>query len=69
MYATSLVTKQLKVYAVISSNLRYHWFYIKGRSVWNMADMFNGLMVLPNLIALLACMKVVTSISKEHKAL
>ena len=58
--------KAVKVYAVI--------FVIIGSTlkvdlVWNMADMFNGLMVLPNLIALLACMKVVTSISKEHKAL
>ena len=38
-------------------------------AVWTIADIFNALMALPNLIALLACMKVVTSISKEHKAL
>ena len=58
--------KAVKVYAVI---VVIFGSTLKVDLVWNMADMFNGLMVLPNLIALLACMKVVTSISKEHKAL
>ena len=33
--------------------------------VWDMSDMFNGLMVLPNLVALLACMGIVREITKE----
>ena len=35
--------------------------------VWNMSDMFNGLMVLPNLLALLALSGVVVSIAKSKK--
>lgn len=61
--------KAVKVYAVIVVIFVIIGSTLKVDLVWNMADMFNGLMVLPNLIALLACMKVVTSISKEHKAL
>lgn len=61
--------KAAKVYAVIVVIFVIIGSTLKVDLVWNMADMFNGLMVLPNLIALLACMKVVTSISKEHKAL
>ena len=34
--------------------------------VWNMADMFNGLMVLPNLIALLALSSVVVAETKDY---
>ncbi len=33
--------------------------------VWNMSDMFNGLMVLPNLLALLPSVGVVIALSKE----
>ncbi len=33
--------------------------------VWDMSDMFNGLMVLPNLIALLALSNVVKEVSEE----
>ena len=35
--------------------------------VWNMSDMFNGLMVIPNLIAILASIKVVKKLSREHE--
>lgn len=35
--------------------------------VWNMSDMFNGLMVLPNLIGLLACTVVVRRLTKEYE--
>ena len=37
--------------------------------VWSLSDMFNGLMVLPNLIGVLALTGVVASLSKEHDAL
>ena len=33
--------------------------------VWNMSDMFNGLMVLPNLLGLLPSIGVVIALSKE----
>lgn len=35
--------------------------------VWNMSDMFNGLMVFPNLIAILACSMTVSRIAKEYE--
>lgn len=35
--------------------------------VWNMSDMFNGLMVIPNLIAVLASVNIVKKLSKEHE--
>ena len=35
--------------------------------VWNMSDMFNGLMVLPNLIGLLPCVGVVMSKTAEYE--
>ena len=35
--------------------------------VWNIQDMFNGLMVLPNLIALLACAGVIAKITKDYE--
>lgn len=34
--------------------------------VWTMSDMFNGLMVIPNLVALLALTKIVKSVHKEY---
>ena len=34
--------------------------------VWELADMFNGLMVLPNLIGLLACAVIVYRITKDY---
>ena len=37
--------------------------------VWSLSDMFNSLMVLPNLIGVLALTGVVASLSKEHDAL
>ena len=36
--------------------------------VWELADMFNGLMVLPNLIALIGLSKVVGMALKEYDA-
>ena len=36
--------------------------------VWNMSDMFNGLMVLPNLIALLPCVGIVKKLTKEYES-
>lgn len=41
--------------------------FFKVNLVWNMADMFNGLMVLPNLAALLLLSPVVIKMAKEAK--
>ncbi|MEG2115716.1 MAG: alanine:cation symporter family protein, partial [Hafnia sp.] len=38
--------------------------FFKVELVWNMADMFNGLMVLPNLIALILLSPIVIKMSK-----
>lgn len=35
--------------------------------VWNLSDMFNGLMVLPNLVGLLACIGIVNRITKDYE--
>ncbi len=37
--------------------------------VWNMSDMFNGLMVIPNLIAVLAAVGTVKKLTREHENL
>ena len=43
------------------------FFLKKADLVWALTDMFNGLMVIPNLIALLASVKIVKKLSKEHE--
>lgn len=40
---------------------------LKVELVWDMSDMFNGLMVLPNLIALLPCVGIVKKLTKEYE--
>ena len=57
--------KAVKVYSVIVCVLIAVGSCLKVDLVWNMTDMFNGLMVLPNLLALLALGKVVSAVSKE----
>ena len=37
--------------------------------VWNMSDLFNGLMVIPNLIGVLALGGVVSKLDHEHDRL
>ena len=39
---------------------------LKINFVWELADMFNGLMVLPNLIAIIALSPVVVKLLKDH---
>ena len=40
---------------------------LKVELVWSLTDMFNGLMVLPNLIALLPCVGIVAKLMKEYE--
>lgn len=58
--------KAIKVYAVLVVVFVILGSTLKVDLVWNMSDMFNGLMVLPNLIGLLACAFVVYKITKDY---
>jgi AGCS family alanine or glycine:cation symporter len=59
--------KAVKVYAVIVILCVAVGSTLKVDLVWNMSDMFNGLMVLPNLIALLPCIGIVKKLTKEYE--
>ena len=60
--------KAIKIYAVIVVLCVAVGSTLKVDLVWNMSDMFNGLMVLPNLIALLPCAGLVKKLTKEYEA-
>lgn len=59
--------KAVKVYTIIVVFFIIVGSHLKVDLVWNMSDMFNGLMVIPNLLGLLALNSVVVSIYKERK--
>lgn len=59
--------KIVKVYAVIVVLCVAVGATLKVDLVWNMSDMFNGLMVLPNLIALIPCVGLVRKLTKEYE--
>ena len=59
--------KYVKAYAAIVVVFIIIGSGLKVNLVWNMSDMFNGLMVLPNLIGLLALSGVVVAIAKSKK--
>ena len=59
--------KYVKVYAAIVVIFIVVGSALKVDLVWNMSDMFNGLMVLPNLLALLALSGVVAAIASSRK--
>ncbi|MCQ2444801.1 MAG: alanine:cation symporter family protein, partial [Mailhella sp.] len=58
--------KYVTLYAVIVVALIIVGSMMKVSLVWDMSDMFNGLMVLPNLLALLALSKVVSRLSRRE---
>ena len=60
--------KMVKVYAVIVVIFVALGANLKVDLVWNMSDMFNGLMVLPNLIALIPCVGLVRKLTKEYES-
>lgn len=60
--------KAVKIYAVLVVICIAVGSVLKVDLVWDMSDMFNGLMVLPNLIALLPCVGMVKKITKEYEA-
>ena len=59
--------KAVKVYAVIALAFVLVGSVLKVELVWSLTDMFNGLMVLPNLIALLPCVGIVAKLMKEYE--
>ncbi len=59
--------KYVKIYATIVVVFIIIGSGLKVNLVWNMSDMFNGLMVLPNLIGLLALSGVVVAIAKSKE--
>ena len=59
--------KAIKLYGILVVIFVVVGSTLKVELVWNMSDMFNGLMVLPNLIALLACIKTVLKITKDYE--
>lgn len=60
--------KAIRIYAVIVVLCVAVGSTLKVDLVWNMSDMFNGLMVLPNLIALLPCVGLVKKLTREYEA-
>ena len=61
--------KAVKVYASLVVVFVLVGSTLKVDLVWNMSDMFNGLMVIPNLIAILASIPIVRKLSREHEGL
>ena len=59
--------KAVKFYAVIALAFVLVGSVLKVELVWSLTDMFNGLMVLPNLIALLPCVGIVAKLMKEYE--
>ncbi len=60
-------TKAVKIYSFIVLIFVFAGSLLKVDLVWNMSDMFNGLMVLPNLIAILACIGTVMKLTKNYE--
>ena len=61
--------KAVRVYAFLVVLFVLIGSTLKVDLVWNMSDMFNGLMVIPNLIAILATVGIVKKRSREHEYL
>ena len=62
-------SKAVKVYAVLVVLCVLVGSVLKVQLVWDMSDMFNGLMVIPNLIAILASIGIVRKLTREYDAL
>lgn len=59
--------KAVKIYSVLVVLFVVAGSVLKVQLVWDMSDMFNGLMVLPNLIGLLASGGVVVALTKKYE--
>lgn len=58
--------KAVKVYSLLVCVCIILGSMAKVALIWDMADCFNGLMVIPNLLALLALSKVVSTVHKDY---
>ncbi|MGB8452196.1 MAG: sodium:alanine symporter family protein [Anaerocolumna sp.] len=65
-YLTGGNQKQLKVYRWLYIAAVFIGPYMTIGAVWNIADIFNGLMAFPNLIALIVLSEVIISESKDY---
>lgn len=59
--------KATKIYALLVILFVVAGSCLKVTLVWDMSDMFNGLMVLPNLLALIGGSQIVVRLTREHK--
>lgn len=59
--------KAVKIYALLVCVCIILGSAMKVTLVWDMADCFNGLMVIPNLIGLLALTTVIKSVHKDYQ--
>lgn len=59
--------KATKIYALLVILFVVVGSCLKVTLVWDMSDMFNGLMVLPNLLALIGGSQIVVRLTREHK--
>ena len=59
--------KAVKIYSVLVVLFVVAGSVLKVQLVWDMSDMFNGLMVLPNLIGLLASGGIVVALTKKYE--
>ena len=60
--------KAIKVYSLLVVAFVAIGSCLKVQLVWDASDMFNGLMVLPNLLALLALSKLVVNLERACRA-
>ena len=58
----------VRIYAVIVCGFLVVGSFLKVDLVWALTDMFNGLMVIPNLIALLALSGFVIKLNKDYES-
>ena len=61
-------TKTIKLYQLIFTVVVFAGATIKLELAWSIADTLNGLMAIPNLIALLLLSKTVIKLTKEYFA-
>ena len=59
--------KAVPVYAILVLGFVLLGSFLKVDLVWTLSDLFNGLMVIPNLIGLIALSSVVSKLYKEYK--
>ena len=59
--------KAVIIYSALGVLFIFAGTLVKNDLVWELQDMFNQLMVLPNILALLALSKIVTASAVKHK--